>query len=87
MIPSIEAHCEGHLKMAHEFAQIGPGGVNYQMKMIGHQNVSHQVDLINFAAVSQRFHEGFAILIGQKYILPVITPVHHVVVTVSQLDS
>ncbi len=69
---AIEAHRVGHLKMAHKFAQIGPGGVNQQMKMVGHQNIGHQVDIINFAAVGQRFQEGFAILIGQKDILPVI---------------
>ncbi|GAG74335.1 unnamed protein product, partial [marine sediment metagenome] len=34
----------------------------------------------------QRSQEGFAILIGQKDILPVIAPVHHVVITAGQLD-
>jgi hypothetical protein len=81
-----KAHREGHLKMAHEFAQIGPGGVNQQMKMVGHQNIGNQIDIINFATVSQRFQEGFAVLIGQKDILPVITPVHHMVITAGQLD-
>ena len=46
----------------------------------------HQFDIINFATVSQRFQEGFAIFIGQKDILPVITPVHHMVITIGQLD-
>ena len=86
MIPAIKAHREGHLKMAHKFAQIGPGGVHQQMKMVAHQNIGNQVDLINFATVGQRFHEGFAILIGHKNILPVIAPVHHVVITAGQLD-
>jgi hypothetical protein len=72
--------------MPHKFAEIGPGGVHQQMKMVRHQNIGNQFDIINFAAVSQRFQEGFAIFIGQKDILPVITPVHHMVITAGQLD-
>jgi hypothetical protein len=56
------------------------------MKMVGHQNIGNQFDIINFAAVGQRFQEGFAILIGQKDILPVIATVHHVVIPTGQLD-
>ena len=87
MMAAVKANRVGHLKVAHKFAQIGQGGVNQQMKMVGHQNIDHQVDMINFAAIGQRFHEGFAILIGQKNILPVIASVHHVVITIGQLDS
>jgi hypothetical protein len=61
--------------------------VYQQIKMIVHQDIGHQVDIINFAAAGQHVHEDFAILIGQKDILPVIAPVHQVVITVGQLDS
>jgi hypothetical protein len=86
MMAAVKAHRVGHLKMAHKFAQIRPDGVNQQMKMVGHQNIGNQLDIINFAAVGQGFREGFAIFIGQKNILPIIAPVHHVVITIGQLD-
>jgi hypothetical protein len=62
-IAAIKAHGVSHLKMAHKFAQIRSGGVNQQMEMVGHQNICDQVDIINFAAVDQRFQEGFTIFI------------------------
>ena len=65
MVAAIEAHRIAHLKMAHKFAQIGPGGVYQQMKMVAHQNIAQQIDMIYFAAVGQRFQEDVAIL-GQK---------------------
>jgi hypothetical protein len=63
MVAAVKAHRVGHLKMAHKFAQIRSGGVNQQMEMIGHQNICHQVDIINFTAVDQRSQEGFTIFI------------------------
>ena len=83
---AVKAHRIGHLKMAHKFAQIRPGGANQQVKMVGHQNIGHQVNIMNFAADSKGFHKGYAILIGQKNILPVVSPVHHMVIPIGDLD-
>lgn len=52
-IAAVKAHCVADLKMAHEFAQIDPRGVNQQVKVVVHQNIGHQLDLIDFAAVGQ----------------------------------
>ena len=87
MVAAVEAHRVGYLKLAHEFAQIRSCSLNQQVEMIGHQNIGDQIDIKNFAAVGQRFQKAVAILFDQKNILPVITPVHHVVITVCHLDS
>jgi hypothetical protein len=77
----------GDQKMTHKLAQIGMGGLNQQMKVIGHQNVGNKVDTESFTAIGQSIHKSTAVSVSDKDILATVAPVHHMVVGARILDS
>ncbi len=66
--------------MTHKLAQIGMGGLNQQMKVIGHQNVGNKVDTESFTAIGQSIHKSTAVSVSDKDILATGAPVHHMVI-------
>ena len=73
--------------MKHKLAQIGMGGLNQQMKMIGHQNVGNKFDTESFTAIGQGINKSTAISFSDKDILATVAPVHHMVIGARILDS
>jgi len=63
------------------------GGLNQQMKVIGHQNVGNKVDTESFTAIGQSIHKSTAVSVSDKDILAAVAPVHHMVVGARILDS
>jgi hypothetical protein len=84
---AIKPYRVGDQEMTHKLAQIGIGGLNQQMKMIGHQNVSNKFDTESFTAIGQGINKSTAVGVIDKDILATIAPVHHMVIGARILDS
>ena len=74
-------------KMAHKLAQICPGGLNQQMKVIIHKNVADKVDTESFATIDQGINKSSAVSVSNKDILTMVASVHYMVIGTGVLYS
>jgi hypothetical protein len=79
-LPFVEPNSVGNKEMPHEFTEVGQVRLHNQVKVVGHQDVAYDSDVIDLGAILQSAEKCGAVSIGDKYILFAITAVHYVVV-------
>jgi hypothetical protein len=84
---AIKPYRVGDQKMPHKLAQIAMGGLNQQMKVIGHQNLGNKFDTESFTAIGHGINKTAAVSVSDKDILATVAPVHHMVIGARILDS
>lgn len=87
MIGAVVVGGVGYVEVAHELLEIGEGGCDEQVKVVLHQYIGQNRDLIHIGGPLQQSQKGRAVLIVREYLLPGIAPAHNMVVGILKLDA
>jgi hypothetical protein len=66
--------------MPHEFTQVSLVCLQNEVKVVGHQDITYDSDVIDLGAVLQCTEKCSSVSIGDKNILFAITAIHHMVI-------
>jgi len=86
-VGAIEVRGIRDVEVAHEFLEIGPRGLDQQMKMIGHQDVGQHLHLVDLGGADQELQKDRMVQILGVDLLTGIAPAGNMVIGVLELDA
>jgi hypothetical protein len=72
--------------MPHEFLEVAEGRLDQEMKMVFHENVGQNFNLIDFPRLVQERKEGCSVSVTGKDFLPGIAPASHMIIRTRKLN-
>jgi len=76
-----------NIEMPHKFLKVGQRSLDQQVKMIGHQHISENLNLVNFPRSPQKIQKSLPVGIIAKDLLPGIPPAGNMIVGILKLDA
>ena len=87
VVPSVVVGSIGYVEMTHELAKVPKRGFHQKMKMIFHQHIAVEFNLVSLGRLSKDFQKTISIFIIVENITFLIVPINNVVNSVWELYS
>jgi hypothetical protein len=85
-IPPIEIRGIRNVEVPHEFLQVAQGGFDEEMKVVLHEDISQDLDLVNLLRLLQDRKERRPVPVAGKNPLPGIPPAGQMIIRIFKLD-
>jgi hypothetical protein len=77
----------GDVELAHEFGKIAFGGLDEQMKMVGHKDVTVEFDCVDINGLDENLQKPSSIIVVLKDVLTFVAPACNVIHCSGILDA